>query len=86
MTTDEDIEAAMSNPPEGTRAYFRGQCLTRYRDAIYGVNWGSISFNLGDEPIKRIIMAEPLRGTRAHVEGLLNASATAHDLVKNITR
>ncbi|MFQ5894048.1 MAG: proteasome accessory factor PafA2 family protein, partial [Nitrospinota bacterium] len=86
LTTDEDIEVAMHQPPDGTRAYFRGQCLRRYPDEIYGVNWGSISFNLGVEPIKRIIMAEPMRGTRAHVEGLLNASATAHDLVRNITR
>jgi hypothetical protein len=87
LTTDEDIEDAMHKPPEGTRAYFRGQCLMRYRDEVYGVNWASISFNLGGtEPIKRIIMAEPLRGTRAHVEGLLNASGSAHDLVKNITQ
>ncbi|MCZ6660089.1 MAG: depupylase/deamidase Dop [bacterium] len=87
LTTDEDIEDAMHKPPEGTRAYFRGQCLMRYREEVYGVNWASISFNLGGtEPIKRIIMAEPLRGTRAHVEGLLNASGSAHDLVKNITQ
>ncbi len=77
----------MHKPPEGTRAYFRGQCLMRYGEEVYGVNWASISFNLGStEPIKRIIMAEPLRGTRAHVEGLLNVSESAHDLVKNITQ
>jgi proteasome accessory factor A len=86
LVTDEAIELAMGQPPEGTRAYFRGQCLQRYKDEIYGVNWGSISFNLGREPIKRIIMAEPPRGTKAHVEGLLSASPTAHELVENLTR
>ncbi len=58
----------------------------RYHDDVYGVNWGSISFNLGPEPIKRVIMAEPTRGTKCHVEELLRASATVHDLVRNITR
>jgi proteasome accessory factor A len=86
ITTDEEVKTAIYNPPEGTRAYFRGQCLMRYKEEVYGVNWGSISFNLGQEPIKRIIMAEPIRGTREHVEELLGASATAHDLVNNITR
>lgn len=86
LTTDEAVEAALVHPPEGTRAYFRGQCLMRYQEDVYGVNWGSISFNLGSEPIKRVIMAEPTRGTRDHVEGLLGESATAHDLVRNITR
>ncbi len=86
LVSDEAVEEAIYQPPEGTRAYFRGQCLMRYKEEVYGVNWGSISFNLGQEPIKRIIMAEPTRGTRSHVEGLLNASTTAHDLVRNITR
>jgi proteasome accessory factor A len=48
------------------------------------VNWDSISFSVGDEPIKRILMAEPLKGSRAHVEELLNQSPTAADLVRNL--
>jgi hypothetical protein len=36
------------------------------------------------EPIKRILMAEPLKGTKAHVEDLLDSSPTAADLVKNL--
>jgi proteasome accessory factor A len=49
------------------------------------VNWDSISFNLGDDPIKRILMNEPLKGTRAHVEEVLDASPTVDDLVRNLT-
>jgi hypothetical protein len=36
------------------------------------------------EPIKRILMAEPLKGTKSHVEELLSSSPTAADLVKNL--
>jgi proteasome accessory factor A len=48
------------------------------------VNWDSISFGVGDEPIKRILMAEPLKGSKAHVDELLENSPTAADLVKNL--
>ena len=36
------------------------------------------------EPIKRIMMAEPLKGTRAHVQDLLANSPSAAELVKNL--
>ena len=81
----EEIERAVTVPPSDTRAYFRGECIRRYPDAVFGVNWDSISFNVGEEPIKRILMNEPLKGTRAHVEDLLNASPTASVLVRNLT-
>jgi proteasome accessory factor A len=84
MLTDEDILYAMENPPEDTRAYFRGQCLKKFKQQIFGVNWDSISFNLGDGPIKRILMEEPTRGTKRHVQQLLDRSETAEDLVANI--
>jgi proteasome accessory factor A len=82
---DDEIALAMEDPPEDTRAYFRGQCLKKFKHQIFGVNWDSISFNLGDGPIKRILMEEPTRGTKRHVHELLERSATAADLVANIT-
>ncbi len=84
IVSDEEIAAAVYEPPDDTRAYFRGECLKRYGTAVFGVNWDSISFGVDDEPIKRILMAEPLKGTKAHVEDLLQSSAHAADLVKNL--
>ena len=84
MLTEEDIVRSMDDPPEDTRAYFRGQCLKKFKNQIFGVNWDSISFNLGDGPIKRIMMEEPTRGTKRHVQQLLDRSETAADLVANI--
>jgi len=84
IITDEEIVAAIHTPPDDTRAYFRGECLKKYGGAVFGVNWDSISFGVDGEPIKRILMAEPLKGTRAHVEELLAESPTAADLVKNL--
>jgi len=84
MLVEEDIVRSMDDPPEDTRAYFRGQCLKKFKDQIFGVNWDSISFNLGGGPIKRIMMEEPTRGTKRHVQQLLDRSETAADLVANI--
>jgi proteasome accessory factor A len=81
---DEEIVAAIHRPPDDTRAFFRGECLRRYGSAVFGVNWDSISFSVDEEPIKRILMAEPLKGSRAHVEDLLESSPTAADLVRNL--
>ena len=81
---DDDIDKAIHLPPVDTRAYFRGECIRRYSNAIFGVNWDSISFNMGDEPVKRILMNEPLKGTKAHVEELLEASPTVDELVRNL--
>jgi proteasome accessory factor A len=85
IVSDEEIDRAVHHPPVDTRAYFRGECIRRYPDAVFGVNWDSISFNVGEDPIKRILMNEPLKGTRAHVEDLLESSPTATDLVRNLS-
>ena len=84
IVTDEEIAMAIHTPPHDTRAFFRGECLRRYGSAVFGVNWDSISFGVEDEPIKRILMAEPLKGTREHVNELLENSPTAVELVKNL--
>ncbi len=85
MLQEADILTAIDDPPEDTRAYFRGHCLKKFKNQIFGVNWDSISFNLGDGPIKRIMMEEPTRGTKLHVQHLLDSSETAAELVANIT-
>ena len=84
IVTDEEIAAAVYNPPQDTRAYFRGECLRRYPAEVFGVNWDSISFGVEDQPVKRIMMSEPLKGTAAHVEDLLDSSSTAADLLSKL--
>jgi len=84
IVSEEEILHAIHNPPEDTRAYFRGGCLRRYAQEVFGVNWDSISFGIGDEPIKRVLMAEPLKGSKQHVEDLFEASPTAAELVRNL--
>ncbi|HZP27949.1 MAG TPA: depupylase/deamidase Dop [Acidimicrobiia bacterium] len=78
------VEAAMTEPPDTTRAYFRGQCLARWSDAVVAANWDSLILDVGSDPLKRIPMMEPLRGTRAHVEALFGEVKSPAELVARL--
>jgi proteasome accessory factor PafA2 len=84
ITTDEAIETAVMEPPENTRAYFRGRCISRYPDAIAAASWDSLIMDTGHDALQRIPMREPLRGTKAHVEELLLSSEDAASLVDKL--
>ena len=59
--------------PGVDRAYFRGGCLARWPDAVVAANWDSVILDVGADPLRRIPMMEPLRGTKAHVEPLFDS-------------
>ena len=84
LTTDQEVDRAVMEPPEDTRAYFRGRCIDRYPDAIVAASWDSMIFDTGRDVLQRVPMREPLRGTRQHVEGLLDANRQAAGLVESL--
>jgi proteasome accessory factor A len=81
LVTDEEVERAVMEPPEDTRAYFRGRCISKYADAIAAASWDSVIFDTGRDALQRVPMREPLRGTRAHVEELLERAPDPATLV-----
>ncbi|HLX89666.1 MAG TPA: depupylase/deamidase Dop [Acidimicrobiales bacterium] len=80
-----DVESAVTDPPRRTRAYFRGQCLRRWSSAVASANWDSLVFDLGTDPLRRVPMMDPLRGTADHVEELLATSASPSDLLARLS-
>jgi proteasome accessory factor A len=84
VSTDDEVEAAVMDPPIATRAYFRGRCIDKYPDAIAAASWDSLIVDTGEEALQRIPMREPLRGTKAHVEELLATSDDAASLVAKL--
>ena len=76
-----DAERAVTQPPESTRAYFRGTCLQRWPESVVAANWDSVVFDTKDEALTRIPMMEPLRGTRRLTEGLFAKAKTPADLI-----
>lgn len=84
LVTDQEIVGAVHRPPGDTRAFFRGMCLRKFPESIYGVGWSSISFRAGESVIKKVPMMEPIRGTRALVGDLLEKSSTLEELLANL--
>ncbi|MGH2596597.1 MAG: depupylase/deamidase Dop [Actinomycetota bacterium] len=84
LVTDQEIEEAVMEPPVDTRAYFRGRCISKFPDAIAAASWDSLIVDIGTDALQRIPMREPLRGTKAHVEDLLDASQDAASLVARL--
>jgi len=85
LVTESEVTEAIGSPPPSTRAYFRGRCLERWPEAVVAANWDSIILDVGADPLKRIPMMEPLRGTKAHVEALFDQARTPADLVSRLS-
>ncbi|PXW33866.1 depupylase/deamidase Dop [Nocardia sp. 348MFTsu5.1] len=85
LTTEQQVMDAIGNPPENTRAYFRGECLRRFGADIAAASWDSVIFDLGGESLVRIPTLEPLRGSKAHVGELLDSVDSAAELVNQLT-
>jgi proteasome accessory factor PafA2 len=86
LVTDQEISRAITEPPDDTRAYFRGRCIARFPQAIAAASWDSIIFDTGRDTLQRVPTREPLRGTREHVETLLEVSESAADLIAALQR
>ncbi len=87
LVSEDDVTAAMTTPPDDTRAYFRGRCLERYPPTeVAAASWDSVIFDLGRESLVRIPTLEPLRGTRKHVGELIDNARTAEELVTALTK
>jgi Pup amidohydrolase len=84
IVSDEEMQRAVSEPPPDTRAFFRGRCLQRWPESIVAANWDSLVFDVGGDPLRRVPMMEPLRGTEAHVGSLIDGCETAADLLEKL--
>src|SRR4051795_7210290 len=87
LLDDASVERAMLQPPDDTRAYFRGRCLEKYADSVAAASWDSVIFDLpGRESLQRVPTIAPLRGSKAHVAALIDRCDTAEELFRALTR
>ena len=82
------MRRAIEEPPEDTRAYFRGRCLRQYAESVAAASWDSVIFDIpGRESLQRVPTLEPLRGTKAHVgRPARTAAGPRRDLVAGADR
>ena len=80
-----DVEAAVSNPPTDTRAYFRGRAVRQFGENIAAASWDSVIFDVPERrTMQRVPMLEPLRGTEQHVGPLFDRAGSADELLRTL--
>src|ERR1700733_7990508 len=79
------VRRARVDPPEATRGYFRGTCLARWADSVVAANWDSLVLDVGSDPLRRIPMMEPMRGSKEHVAELFGQVSPPRQLVERLT-
>ncbi len=81
LVAEDEVTAAMSDPPRDTRAYFRGRCLQRYRSQVAAAGWDAIIFDTGAESLQRVPMMDPAKGGADTVEALIDRCDDAAQLL-----
>jgi len=76
VTTEEEIKAAIFNPPETTRAFFRGRAVARFNDEISSIQWDEIVFTSGAYSCR---VALPEAATNARLDALNHAARNGKD-------
>ncbi|HLJ08706.1 MAG TPA: proteasome accessory factor PafA2 family protein, partial [Acidimicrobiia bacterium] len=76
---------AVTEPPTRTRAWFRGRCLSEWPNAVVTANWDSLVFDLGADPLRRVPMMDPLKGTAEHTASLFESCASPSELLERLS-
>jgi proteasome accessory factor PafA2 len=85
ITSDAEVEAAVTTPPEDTRAWFRGECVRRFPDAVVAAGWDSVVLDIGaGRGLVRLPMPEPGLGTRALTAAALEGATDVQDLLRRL--
>lgn len=84
-TDEAAVAAAMIDPPEDTRAWFRGNCVRRFPRAVVAAGWDSVVLDRGgDLGLVRLPLPEPARGTRRLTEVALRDAEDVEDLLRRL--
>jgi proteasome accessory factor A len=77
-------DARKDRAPDHDAGLFPGRCLAKWPADIVAANWDSLVFDIGRDPLRRVPMMEPLRGTADHVARLIDESNTPAELLARL--
>jgi proteasome accessory factor A len=86
LWTEADVDAAVTQPPHDTRAFFRGNALARYPESVAAASWDSVVFDIPGRPsLVRVPTMDPWRGTEAHTSAIFERSPDATTLIEELS-
>ena len=87
LVTADEVERARTQPPEDTRAYFRGRVTEKFGSAVVAASWDSVIFDVPGRPaLQRVPLLDPLRGTRQQVGAMIDACSDVTELFAALGR
>ncbi len=84
LFSDEEVERAEHEPPEDTRAWFRGRCVSRFGRSLVAANWDSLLFQTNPGDLVKVSMMEPLQGGRVTTGALLGRVSDPAELIREL--
>jgi proteasome accessory factor A len=76
VTNEDEIKASIFNPPETTRAFFRGRAVARFNDEISSIQWDEIVFTNNAHSFR---VALPEAAMDARLDALNHAARNGKD-------
>jgi proteasome accessory factor A len=76
VTNEDEIKSSIFNPPETTRAFFRGRAVARFNDEISSIQWDEIVFTNGARSFR---VALPEAAMNPRLEALNHAARNDKD-------
>jgi proteasome accessory factor A len=79
VTTEDEVKNAIFNPPETTRAFFRGRAVARFNDEISSIQWDEIVFANPAATGHSFRVALPEAAMNARLDALNHAARNGKD-------
>lgn len=76
VVNEDEIKMSIFNPPETTRAFFRGRSVARFNDVISSIQWDEIVFANGSSSHR---VSLPEASLDARLEALNHAARNGKD-------
>ena len=86
LVPDEAIAQAVTEPPEDTRAWFRGECVRRFGPGggVRAASWDSVVMADERGRLRRVRMEEPTGASRERTAELLDRHTSAASLLEEL--
>ena len=79
FVSEDDIKMSIFNPPETTRAFFRGRSVARFNDEIASIQWDEVVFANGASS-RRVVLPEAFADAR--LDALNQAARNGRDFAE----
>lgn len=86
LFTEDQVAWAAQHPPEETRAWLRGQLVSRFPEYVAGASWDQVLLRPdGVSPVTRLQLEEPTAGSRSEAEEALEGAEDGMTLISRLS-